>query len=205
MKKFSLILFNVFAHSAVSVEKGTGKGKTVYKINPKKSKITWTGKKVIGQHTGTVLVKNGEVHFDGQKLVVANMKMDMNSITNTDLSNEEWNRKLVDHLKSDDFFSVKKHPEALFEATGLKTTAGGGQFLVTGHLTIKGITHKISFPVTVMADNGQLNAKGIVKIDRTKYEIKYGSGSFFKGLGDNMIHDNFKIEFDIVAETENIN
>ena len=204
MKKFSLILFNAFEHSVASVAKGTDDGKIVYKVNAEKSKITWTGKKVIGQHTGNILVDNGEVRFDGQSLVMVNVKMDMNSITSTDLTNEEWNQKLVGHLKSDDFFSVEKHPEASFEATGFKTSAGEAQFIVTGQLTIKGITHEISFPATVKLDNGQLKANGTARINRTKYEIKYGSGSFFKGLGDNMIHDDFKIEFDLFATSESV-
>jgi polyisoprenoid-binding protein YceI len=92
----------------------------------------------------------------------------------------------------------------VFEATGFKSGAGENQYIVTGKLTIKGITNKISFPATVNINNGGLTANGTAKIDRAQYDIKYNSGSFFKDLGDKMIYDDFEIEFDLVANAEAI-
>jgi polyisoprenoid-binding protein YceI len=204
MKKFSLVLMGALFLSAGVMAKSADDGKAVYTIDPQKSKIIWTGKKVTGEHTGTVSIENGEVHVDGENLQLANVKMDMNSITCTDLTAEEWNKKLVGHLKSDDFFSVENHPHSVFEATGFKTGAGENQYIVTGKLTIKGITHEISFPATVEVNNGEVSANGTAKIDRTKYDIKYRSGAFFKDLGDNLIYDDFEIEFDLVATTNAI-
>ena len=203
MRKLSLVLLSALFLTAGVFAKGVDDGKTVYKIDPQKSKVTWTGKKVTGQHTGTVMVENGEVHVNGENLELANVKMDMNSIVCSDLSGD-MNQKLVGHLKSDDFFSVENHPQATFEATGFKSGAGEDQYIVTGKLTIKGITNEVSFPATVDVSSGALSAKGTAKIDRTKYDIKYNSGSIFKDLGDKMIYDDFEIEFDLVANAEAI-
>ncbi|QGY42256.1 YceI family protein [Maribellus comscasis] len=203
MKKLSLVLLSVLFLSVGVMAKGVDDGKAVYKVDPIKSKVIWTGKKVTGEHTGTVLVDNGEVHVSGESLELANIKMDMNSIACTDLSGD-MNQKLVGHLKSDDFFSVENHPQAVFEATGFKAGAADGEYIVTGKLTIKGITHELSFPATVEVNDGTVTANGTAEIDRTKYDVKYGSGKFFSGLGDKMIYDDFEIEFNLVATAEAI-
>ncbi len=204
MKKFSLVVLSALILTTGVFAKGNDEAKSVYKVDAQKSKITWTGKKVTGQHTGNVSIENGDVYVNGSNLELANIKLNMNSITCTDLTAEEWNQKLIGHLKSEDFFSVEKFPQATFEATGFKTGAGKDQYIVTGKLTIKGITQDISFPATVKVENGRILANGTASIDRTKYNIQYGSGSFFKGLGDNMIYDEFEIEFTLVAASENV-
>ena len=176
--------------------------KLVYQVETSKSKIHWNGKKVTGEHTGTLSLFGGEVFEYNDQLISANMTIDMNSIVCTDLTNEQWNKKLVDHLKSDDFFSVEKHPESEFKTTAfeaMKEDENGNNYQITGVLTIKGISHEISFPARVSTSGSGLTAVGSAKIDRTKYDIKYGSGSFFKGLGDNMIYDDFEITFELSA------
>lgn len=203
MRKLSLVLLSLVFFAVGVFAKGLDDSKTVYKIDTQKSKVTWTGKKVTGHHTGTVMVDGGEVHVSGEELELANVKMDMNSIACTDLTGD-MNQKLVGHLKSDDFFSVENHPEAMFEATGFKSGAGDGEYIVTGNLTIKGITNEVSFPAKVEVNSGELSAKGTAKIDRTKYDIKYNSGSIFKDLGDKMIYDDFEIEFELVAGAQAI-
>ncbi len=204
MKKTSLVFLSALFLTVGVMAKGVDDNKAIYKVNPQKSKITWTGKKVTGEHTGTVNINNGEIHVNGESIEMANVKMDMNSITNTDITADGMNQRLVGHLKSEDFFSVEKYPQAEFVATGFKTNAGDDQYMVNGKLTIKGITHEISFPATVEVSNGEVSANGTAKIDRTKYDIKYRSGSFFKDLGDNLIYDDFEIEFDLVATAEAI-
>jgi polyisoprenoid-binding protein YceI len=124
--------------------------------------------------------------------------MDMTSITCEDLDNAEYNAKLVGHLKSDDFFSVANHPTAKLEIT--KVIPGeNGQIQVVGKLTIKGITNDIEFIVKESYSNGTYKATGSMKVNRTLYDIKYGSGSFFDGLGDKMIYDEFTLEFTVIA------
>lgn len=181
---------------------------TIYSIDTEMSKVIWLGKKVTGEHTGTISFYNGEVIFEENRPVNANVKMDMNSITCTDLTNEQWNQKLVGHLKSDDFFSVDKHPESVFKARSFQpqqNDENGNNYLISGVLTIKGISHEISFPAKVDASSTGLVAMGTAKIDRTKYDIKYRSGSFFQDLGDNLIYDEFEIKFELVANVGKAN
>src|SRR5690606_22867425 len=125
----------------------------------------------------------------------------MTSIIVEDLKDPEYNGKLVGHLKSDDFFSVDKFPVATFKITSVKPTNKNlGTHEVTGNLTIKGITHAVKFPATIEFKDGLATAKGKLKVDRTKYNIRYGSGKFFENLGDKMIDDNFEIELNVISK-----
>jgi len=196
MKKvFILIAVFVISAGIVSAsENASEQGKL--KVDTKASKVYWTGKKVTGEHTGYVTVEDGTLMMKDGKLSSATINMNMNSIVCTDLEGE-WNGKLVGHLKSDDFFSVEKHPIAKFEAKSFKKT--GMKHEVTGDLTIKGITHEVSFPVDVKMDGDKVMANGTAKFDRTKWDIRYRSGKFFSDLGDNLIYDEFEIKFELVA------
>jgi polyisoprenoid-binding protein YceI len=200
-KTFGIILGIVVAASTVFAADSKGE-KKAFEIDKKASKVHWTGKKVTGEHTGYVSISDGEVHLKDGKVAGADVKIDLNSIVCTDLTNEEWNKKLVDHLKSDDFFSVDKYPMASFQITDVKTD-NNGDHTVTGKLTMKGATHEINFPAEMNMENGVLSAKGTAKIDRTKWNIRYGSGKFFQDLGDRMIDDEFEITFDIVTLPDN--
>lgn len=186
--------------STIFAAKGEG-DKNAFDIDTKASKIHWTGKKVAGEHTGYLSIGEGKVHVDDGKVVGANVNMDLNTIVVTDLEPGEWNDKLVGHLKSEDFFSVDEFPTASFKITDMKANSNE-KYDVTGDLTIKGQTHEISFPATVQLANNLVTAKGTATIDRTKWDIQYGSGKFFKGLGDKMIYDDFEITFDIQAKPE---
>jgi polyisoprenoid-binding protein YceI len=150
--------------------------------------LQWTGKKVTGEHSGYINLKEAKLKMKDDKIVNGKFVIDMASITNTDLTDAEYNQKLVGHLKSDDFFGVAKFPTAELVITESSAIANN-QMTVKGNLTIKGITKPIEFTATKM-DNS-LSAKII--IDRAKYDVRYGSGSFFDGLGDKMIYDDFEI------------
>lgn len=208
MKQLFVLTLTAILFAATARASEPANGKSVYSIDVEKSKVHWLGKKVTGEHTGTISFYDGEVVYEDEKPVSANVKMDMNTIVCTDLTNEQWNQKLVGHLKSDDFFSVEKHPESVFKATGFKAMqadADGINYQISGNLTIKGITHEISFPAKVEVSNSGLMALGVAKIDRTKYDIKYRSGSFFQDLGDNLIYDEFEITFELVAHVGEAN
>ncbi len=110
----------------------------------------------------------------------------------------DYNKKLVDHLKSDDFFAVGAHPTATFIIT--KTVPGkSNEFTITGDLTIKGIAKSITFPAKVTESKGVYSATGKFKINRLDWGVKYNSGKFFdpKALGDKMINDEIEIELDL--------
>ena len=199
MKTIGLILGLVITASTVFAADGK-KEKTSYEIDVKASKVNWTAKKVTGEHTGYLSVGNGLVSVEGNNVVNARINMDMNTIVCTDLTDAEWNKKLIGHLKSDDFFSVEKFPNSKLEITSFRNE-GNGQYSVVGKMTIKGITNEISFPAKISFDGENLYANGTAILDRTKWDIRYGSGRFFEGLGDKMIYDEFEVSFDITAKT----
>ena len=168
------------------------------------SKVFWTGKKVTGQHTGYISISEGKISMNGDNVVGAEINIDMNSIVCTDITDAGYNQKLVGHLKSDDFFSSAKHGTATFKAESLKpiknAKEGENNYTATGKLTIKGFTNTVTFPLRTYMKEGMLFVKGTASFDRTKYSIKYGSGSFFDNLGDKAIENNIEISFDVIAK-----
>jgi len=176
-----LISFSVFAQDM--------------KVNTSKSELKWTGKKVTGEHWGYIKLKDGSLTLKGDKIVSGSFTIDMNSMNCKDLEDPEWNGKLIGHLKSDDFFSVEKFPVStltIIEGTPFKD----GKANVKGKLTIKGITQPVSFVAEKMPDG----YKASITVDRTKFDVRYGSGKFFESLGDNMIYDDFTLDVKIVTE-----
>lgn len=159
-------------------------------VNIEKSTVKWTGKKVTGQHTGTVNLKSAEVSLDNGVLTGGSFVIDMTSITNTDMDGG-MKGKLEGHLKSDDFFGVEKHPTASFVITKVVRQGDSGSYTVTGNMTIKNITNEISFNASVRNDLKSVSAEIIV--DRSKFDVRYGSGSFFDNLGDKTIYDDFEL------------
>ncbi|MBM2815964.1 MAG: lipid-binding protein [Ignavibacteria bacterium] len=168
-----------------------------FKIDLKKSKINWIGEKITGKHLGGINIKSGDLALDGAKLTGI-IEIDMNSMTNYDIADEEYKAKLIKHLKNDDFFSVDKFPVSTFKmtkASPYKAKSGEtANYFVTGMLTIKGITNEISFQAQIDIKDNYLRATANIVIDRTKWNIRYGSGSFFDNLGDKAIYDDIKFE-----------
>ena len=162
-------------------------------INLSKSVVEWTGKKIGGTHNGEVKVKSAFIDFKNGEIVGGKVIMDMTSITNTDLADEGYKQKLVGHLKSDDFFGVEKYPTALFEITK-SAKFKNGKASVTGKLTIKGKTEEIT--VDVLKTDGQYSAQ--LEVDRAKFDVRYGSDSFFDNLGDKAINDIFTLDILLV-------
>lgn len=160
-------------------------------INTQESTIEWIGEKITGKHNGTVSLKSGQLMFNDGLLIGGSITMDMTSITVDDLQGE-WGNKLLGHLKSDDFFSVSNYNTAHMEITNVDYTDDIAH--ITAELEIKGITQPITFQST-FEDN---SAQATIVIDRTKYDIKYGSGKFFDNLGDKTISDEFKLIINLV-------
>lgn len=171
-----------------------------YEIDKSKSTVKWNGKKVTGEHYGTISLKDGKLEVEGNRLKSGVVHMDMNSIVCEDITNESTNQRLVNHLKSDDFFSVENHPVSKLEIRDVKHNSGN-QYTLTGDLTIKNITHPVTFDATVDVKDKVLTASGALEVDRTQYDIRFRSGRFFSGLGDNLIYDTFTLDFNIVANT----
>lgn len=170
-----------------------------YQLDVQQSQIEWVGKKVTGQHNGLVTLKGGQVTLDGQKITGGDFKIDMKSIKVLDLTYPAANQKLTNHLNSDDFFSTASHPESVFKITSVKDL-GGGKAEITGDLTIKGITKAVTFPAELSFQGDKIKATGTLKLDRTLWNIRYGSGKFFQGLGDKLIYDEFELKLNLYAK-----
>ncbi|WP_207435597.1 YceI family protein [Sabulibacter ruber] len=177
-----------------------GKGVN-YKVVTNQSKVNWRGTKVTGEHSGAINVAEGTLNSDGKNIYGGTFTIDMNSITCTDITDAKMNGNLVGHLKSDDFFSTAKYPKSTLVITKV-TPKGKGQYQFTGDLTIKGIKNQVQFPATVSFAGNQIKAKANITVDRTKYDIKYGSGSFFDNLGDKAISNEFELKVDLVAQKD---
>ena len=180
LKSIALALVVVLSTLSVSAQ--------TKNINTATSSIEWLGKKVTGQHNGTVNFKDGTLVFKKNILAGGTFTVNMTSLTATDLSGE-YQGKLNGHLKADDFFGTEKFPTAtlVFKKIGVKSA---NVYNVTADLTIKGITKPVTFELTV---NGN-TATTTFNVDRTKYDIKYGSKSFFESIGDKAIYDEFELK-----------
>ncbi|MGB4775645.1 MAG: YceI family protein [Daejeonella sp.] len=199
MKKFiSTLGLATFMVLLMASFTNPGKNQT-FTVDTQRSSIEWLGKKVTGEHKGMIKLSSGQLELNGNTVKGGAFTIDMNSITCTDLQGE-YGQKLVGHLKADDFFAVDKNPTSKFQITKV-TSAGANRVNITGDLTIKGITNSITFPASVKKDGNVVVAvaKG-VKIDRTKYDIKYNSKSFFSSIGDKAIEDEFELAINLVAK-----
>lgn len=194
---FSLVAGLALATSALAGP-GTKKAAATFKVNPAKSSVTWVGKKVTGEHTGKVNFQDGTIVTDGKAFTGGTFNVNMKSITCTDITDPETNGKLIGHLSSPDFFDIGNHGVAKLVVTKVAKT-GANTYDVTGDLTIKGITKPVTFPATVVISGAGATAKATVKVDRTAYDIKFGSGKFFEGLGDKVIYDDFTLDLNVVA------
>ena len=168
-----------------------------YKINTQESEIIWKGKKVSGEHYGKLTFSGGFIEGHAGDIHAGTFETDMNTITCDDLS-KEYGDKLVGHLKSKDFFDVANHKNANLVITNIQPE-DDDQYTLEGDLTIKGITHPVTFPARIFITSDKVVMRGEMVFDRTLYSIKYGSGKFFEGLGDKMIDDEVALSFVVIA------
>lgn len=176
---------------------------TTYVVNPEQSTITWNAKKVGGQHNGIVKLSKGELTVDGNKLTGGTFVADMTSLRDVDKGVENpYNERLVNHLRSDDFFGVEKNPTSTFKITGVKPIAGAKagepNYTVSGDLTIKGITKPQTFPATVKISGNTVEATANFPINRIDYDIKYRA-AIIGTAADKIIDDAFTLDLKMVA------
>ena len=159
-------------------------------LNIETSNIRWFGEEITGkQHYGDLKFSSGYIKINDEVISGGNFIVNMNSLTVEDLSGG-GKKRLEGHLKSTAFFGVSDHPQAALNISSLAEINGNSQILV-GELTIKGITHPIDFSITLSSEN---NATAMLVFDRSKYDVRFRSGSFFDELGDKLILDDIKLE-----------
>lgn len=181
-------IFSVIVLAVILVGETFAQIKTV---NAAESTIEWTGAKVTGKHTGTINITEGTLSLIDGTLTGGALTIDMTSIAVTDLQGKMAG-KLTGHLQSDDFFGVATFPTAHLVITNVVND--GDKYAITGDLTIKGKTAPVTFDA-MLADG---KATATIVVDRTIYDVKYGSGKFFDNLGDKMISDNFDLAVSLV-------
>lgn len=165
------------------------------------SKLTWKGFKKIGEkHEGSLKLAKGQIVTKGNEIVGGEFIFDLQSIENSDIPKDsEYNAKLVNHLKSEDFFDVSKYPQAKFVITSAKKLSGD-EYELTGKLTIKDQTFDHTIKAKISWGSDVVRAEGSTTVDRTKYGIKYGSANFFKLAADKIINNEFELSFQMAAK-----
>lgn len=170
-----------------------------FHIQPSSSTVNWTGKKVLGLHTGSINIASGFIDIVDSTIAGGEIQIDMTSIVTTDIEDKKTHDDFLAHLLNDDFFSVDKFKTAKLTVTG-STKIEINKFKIDGALTIKDITHPVSFIATVEVFTDFLHSLGEIVIDRTLYNIRYGSGKFIDNLGDKLIYDDFVLQFKLVGQ-----
>ena len=178
MKLISFVIFLGLCFSAFAAD-----------VDLKASKFKWRGTKVTGEHFGEVPLKSASLETKGDQITGGNFVIDLTKMTVTDLQGE-WADKFLKHIKNEDFFEVNKYPTAT-----LVIEKDDGKKL-SGKMTIKGKTNPISFSYKKSGKK----YSGQLIFDRTKYSIVYGSGNFFKNLGDKVIKDKVEVNFSVVLK-----
>lgn len=191
---------------AGTVKEVSGEAAT-YTIDKENSKIEWTGSKPTGKHTGTINLAEGTISVKDNALDTGKFTIDMNTITVTDLKAGDGKEDLEGHLKGtggteadfDHFFNVKKYPQANFEIT--KAVTENGKTSVEGNLTMKGITKNVKFPATVTVNGNTVTVvSDPFTINRTLWNVNYGSKSVFDNLGDKFINDDIELKVSVTAK-----
>ena len=170
-----------------------------YEALTDESQITWAASRPGKTHDGTLAISEGTLIFEENQLVSGDFKIDMNSIAVSDIEPGKMNDRLVNHLKSADFFDVENHQEARFEI--VSSEAKEDQVLIKGNLTLKGITKAVDFMATITSNDDTLILEAdTFKIDRTRWDIKYRSGKFFDNLKNKLIDDTIDITVKVSAK-----
>lgn len=178
-----------------------------YRIDPENSRLEWIGRNLSNRHFGRIDIQEGDLVISGGRLSAGSIVLDMNTISNMDLQDPAWRDMLITHLKSDDFFGVERFPVASLTLTGWEEQEGGSSEapigLATGDLAIRDVTRRVSFPAIVAPQpDGSIKAHAAFDIDRTLWNVNYGSCRLFERLGMHLVHDLISLELFVVARRE---
>ena len=202
---FFIVIFykgcdNSKSKSKVSIEKTESvilpKGE--YQIDKTKSVVRWIGRTPVKFHDGTIDIQEGNFSVDDNGILNGNIIIDMESINCTDLSGG-GKKSLEEHLMNDDFFSVNKFKTSKINISS-EMKPNNGLIDFKGSLEIKNISNPISFKSSInKTPEGKYTASSKLTFDRSMYNVKYKSKSFFDDLGDKFINDDIEIELEIIT------
>jgi len=184
---------NTASASSLSLHVGDEK---YFIIDMKESVVAWTGSSFHGKHEGYAYISKGELMIENGQLMGGTVEIEMNKIEGPDHLRDN---SLINHLKDADFFDVKKFPFSTIAITGVAAINDENKN-ITGNLTIKGITHPVTFPAKIEIKDGVVKADGKLVIDRTDWGIRYKSGKFIANLADETISDSIEFNIKIVAK-----
>jgi len=176
-----------------------------YTANAQESLIRWTGRNLFNHHNGSVRLTGGEITVASNGLESARFVVDMNSIVCEDLTDSQWNAMLIRHLQTADFFEVGRFPTAEFVAEQAEaipaSSEGTPNYVLKGRCTLRGVTRPLELRVVVAsADGKRLTAQAQFEVDRTEFGSLYGSGKFFRYLGQHVVNDHFHLHVKIHAD-----
>ena len=192
------ITLSFIAIAAITTFAFTTKAPTVYAIDTKTTTVAWIGRKVTGEHSGTLKISKGDLLVDGKNIVGGTLEFDMTSMGCTDLTNKDDCSKLIGHLQKDVFFDVAKFPTAKFEITKV-VSKSEDDYIVTGKLTIKDITNEINFPAVIKMNDKAIITVAKIIVNRVKFGITYGSATLSDTISDKAISDDFELNVNIIA------
>ena len=173
-----------------------------YVFDPASSSMSWAGKKPLIPgyvDRGIVKIASGSTSVIAGTVTRGSVTIDMRTISTKSTGLGKNESMMEKHIKSADFFDVEKYPSAKFDFTSLSVASDSAGYVVAGTLTVKGVTKPVSFPATVTQEGSRLIMKATAVLDRTQWDIKYGSGKFFDKLGNALIDDMFSVEFTAVG------
>jgi len=176
-----------------------------YLVDTGASVLEWIGRNLNNRHHGRVAIRSGELMVEGGQPVAGSIVLDMDSISNIDLADPGWHDMLIRHLKSEDFFGVAQYPTASFRLTGWEAKKGGSaeapEGTFSGELTIKDVTRPFSSTAIVAPQaDGSLKAHASFDLDRTLWNVCYGSCRMFERLGMHLVHDIVSLELFVLAK-----
>ncbi len=180
-----------------------------YKVDVDSSTIQWIGRKVTGEHDGNLKILYGNIRkyldTEQKEVIKGNIVIDMTTITNNDIESKKYQKYFVDHLNSSDFFDVAHFSKSQLKILDniILSNDSSGNMMITAEITIKGITQKVKFPAKIEFLDDSATAVGTIDIDRTLFDIRYKSKSFFPDVGDYFIYDDFTLNFTIKAKKSN--
>ncbi|NRA93453.1 MAG: YceI family protein [Psychroserpens sp.] len=159
-------------------------------LNQKQSSIYWTGKAAFNSYslTGTLDSQEGYIKIVDDTIIALEVIIDMKSL-------DHENNDLKTHLRSKDFFEVNTFKTATFK---LVETAKieNGKSLIKGEMTIKNKTQMET--IEIRFENNSLSFEHTM--DRTLYDVKFNSPSFFKKMKENAIADDFILKAELLFE-----